>query len=71
MSSIGDALTALKSVLLMQERIDSLRSDLGRTADDLRALTEKVYSLNSRVVRIETVIEMTASRGPKSPLIEG
>jgi hypothetical protein len=70
-SAVGDALTSLKNVMLMQERIDGLRSDLGRTADDLRTLTEKVYSLNSRVVRIETMIEMTPSRGPKPPLIEG
>jgi len=58
-SAIGDAFAALKNVMLIQERIDGLRADIGRTSTDLRAVTEKVYSIDKRVVRIETMIEMT------------
>ena len=71
MSAAGDAYNALKNVMLMQERVDGLRSDISRTADDLRSLTEKVFEIDKRVVRIETMIEMTAPRGPQPPQIEG
>ena len=70
MSALGDALSALKNVVLMQERIDNIRGDMSRTADDLRSLTEKVLSLDSRVVRIETMIEMSVRAG-SPPRIEG
>ena len=67
---MGNAYDALKNVMLMQERMEGLRSDISRTADDLRSLTEKVFEIDKRVVRIETMIEMTTGRGPQ-PRIEG
>lgn len=70
MSTIGEAFAALKNVMLLQERIDGLRADIGRSSGDLKSLTEKVYSLDSRVVRIETMIEMS-TRGVSQPRIEG
>jgi hypothetical protein len=60
-SAVSDALAALKNVVLLQERLDVMRGDLTRTAADLRTLTEKLYAVDSRVLRIETMIEM--SRG--------
>lgn len=69
MSSFGDAVTGLKNVMLMQERIDGLRGDTTRVADDLRAVTEKVHDLNVRVVRIETMIDMSRTGGG-TPRIE-
>jgi hypothetical protein len=70
MSAMTDAFAALKNVMLMEERIDGLRSDMSRSADDLRSLTEKVHSLDKRVLRIETMIEMS-DRGGNQPRIEG
>lgn len=70
MSAMSDAFAALKNVMLMEERIDGLRSDMSRSADDLRSLTEKVHSLDKRVLRIETMIEMSG-RGGNQPRIEG
>ncbi|MCW5647244.1 MAG: hypothetical protein KIT23_08500 [Sphingopyxis sp.] len=70
MSAMSDAFAALKNVMLMEERIDGLRSDMFRSADDLRSLTEKVHSLDKRVLRIETMIEMSG-RGGNQPRIEG
>ena len=67
---MGNAYDALKNVMLMQERMDGLRSDISRTADDLRSLTEKVVEIDKRVVRIETMIEMTNPRGSQPPLLE-
>ncbi len=67
---MGDAFTALKNVMLMQERIDGLRSDIGRISGDMRTLTEKVGTINDRVIRIETMIEMY-DRQAGQPRIEG
>jgi hypothetical protein len=70
MSAMSDAFAALKNVMLLEERIEGLRSDMSRSADDLRSLTEKVHSLDKRVLRIETMIEMSG-RGDNQPRIEG
>jgi hypothetical protein len=70
MSALSEAFIALKNTMLLQERVDGLRGDMMRNADDLRALTEKVLSLDKRVVRIETMIEMGARRDT-APRIEG
>ena len=67
MSAVSDALAALKNVVLMQERLDVMRADLGRTATDLRALTDKVYSFDGRLLRIETMIEMSRGGGGSVP----
>lgn len=70
MSAVNDALSALKNVVLMQERLDVLRAEQARINDDVRGLNEYVQALDKRVVRIETMIEMTTMRGGQ-PRIEG
>jgi hypothetical protein len=69
-SSVSDAFAALKNVMLMQERIDGLRSDITKNTVDLSRLTDRVFDLDKRVVRIETMIEMTG-RQAAQPRIEG
>lgn len=69
MSALSDAFATLKNVMLMQERIDALRADVARTAGDLGSLTEKVFEIDKRVVRIETMIEMS-TRDRAQPRIE-
>ncbi len=72
MSTVSEAFAALKNVMLMQERIDGLRTDIRTVADDLRTLTAKVGNINDRVIRIETMIEMTrGAQGGGVPRIEG
>ena len=71
MSALGDALAALKNVVLMQERLDVMRSEQVRIAEDVRGLNDYIVSVDRRVIRIETMIEMSAPRGPQPPLIEG
>jgi hypothetical protein len=70
MSALSDALSALKNVVLMQERLDVMRSDLSRTADDVRGLNDYVSSVDKRVIRIETMIEMTGRAGSQSRIEE-
>lgn len=67
---IGDAFAALKGVLLMHERLDGLKGDVMQVADDVRALAEKVYDLNTRLTRLETalaVYERTTARPRLEP----
>lgn len=70
MSSLGDALQALKNVLLMQSDIARMQKDIVQTVSDLRGLREYVNEVDKRVVRIETMIEMSG-RGSRPPQIEG
>ncbi len=69
MSSVSDAFAALKNVMLMQERIDGLRNDITKNTIDLSRLTDRVFDLDKRVVRIETMIEMSGRAGGQ-PRIE-
>ena len=69
MSNFGDALKALKSVVLMQERLDRVREDVAGLASDVNDLNEYVVSIDKRVIRIETMIEMT-QRQPGQKRIE-
>lgn len=69
MSTLSDALTALKNVVLMQERMDVLNQKVDRLAGDVKGLNDYVVSIDKRVLRIETMIEMT-NRSGNAPQIE-
>jgi hypothetical protein len=70
MTAISDALTALKNVVLMQERLDAMRMEQARVAEDVRGLNAYILAVDKRVVRIETMIEMS-NRREAAPRIEG
>jgi hypothetical protein len=59
-SALSDALAALKNVILLQERLDVVRSDLSNTAGDLKTLTEKVADIDKRLYAVEKVIDLGA-----------
>lgn len=68
MSAFGDAMRAVRQVVLMQAHIERLQSDFDRLGGDLRGLKDFSNSLDRRVIRIETMIEMSARR-PEQPRI--
>lgn len=70
MSAFADVMTALRNVIVMQERLDALRIEQARIGEDLRGLSQYVAAIDKRVVRIETMIEMTA-RNAQPQQIEG
>lgn len=70
MSALGDALAALKNVVLMQERLDVMRSDLSRTAEDVRGLNDYISAVDKRVIRIEAMIEMGGRASSQSRIEE-
>ena len=70
MSASEKAVGVVKSVLLFREILEQLRVQIGDLRGDLQALARDHVELDKRVVRIETMIEMTASRAAQ-PRIEG
>ena len=73
MSGIGDALQALRTVLLMQEDIKQLKDAAHAQSDRLARLAEAHGALRDRVSRLEGIIEgaAMARRMPDQPRIEG
>lgn len=61
MSTVADALAALKNVVLMQERLDVMRREVGELHGGVDKVNDRLVDLDRRVVRIETMIEMSRS----------
>jgi hypothetical protein len=72
-SAVGDALKALKDVLLLQEDVRQLKEASVAQAERLTRLAEAHVALRDRVSRLEGVIEgaAMASRHSGPPRIEG
>ena len=49
MSSVGDALAALKSVVLMQERLERMQKDMDGIASGLSGLKDFTHDLDKRL----------------------
>lgn len=69
MSALSDALAALKNVVLMQERIGVMQKDIARLTGVVDGLNDYTVAIDKRVVRIETMIEVTRG-GTAPPQIE-
>ena len=70
MSAFGDAYKAIESVILLRSRVESLERALERVADDAKQDGRDLLDHERRLIRIETMIEMTG-RGFPQPRIEG
>ena len=71
MSTLSDALAALKNIVLLQERLENVQRDIARVSGDVAAVNDYALSIDKRVIRIETMIEMTRSGSGSTPRIEG
>lgn len=71
MSALGEAIKTIQSVLQLQVRVEQLEKSADKIAGDVKNLASDLYSVDKRVLRIETMIEMTTARGSKPPRIEG
>ena len=56
MSLYGEAIAAIKSVILIDERVQSVAQKLERLADEVR-------DMKDRLIRLETVVEITRTDG--------
>ena len=56
MSLHGEAIAAIKSVILIDERVQSVARKLDRLADEVR-------DMKDRLIRLETMVEVTRGDG--------
>ena len=70
MSAIGDALSGIKQILLLQDQVKRLEVVGDRQRDALNRLSDDLIALDKRVVRIETMIEMTSRTGGQARIEE-
>lgn len=70
MSAINDALKGIKQLLTLQLQVEALEESAKIQRSDMKAMAADLIAIDKRVVRIETMIEMSG-RAPSQPRIEG
>lgn len=70
MSAFGDAYKAIESVILLRSRVEGLESSLDRLADEVKQDGRDLLDHERRLIRIETMIEMSGGR-PDKPRLKG
>lgn len=68
MSVFGDAVGAIRQVILMQSRMDQLDMRITAIGGDVEGLTDALANVRDRVSRLEGMIEgaaMAAGRQPR------
>lgn len=70
MSTVGDILKSVREVLMLQSQVERLEVRVDEQNDEMRAISRDIIGLDKRLVRIETMIEMSAGRGTQAPRIE-
>ena len=72
MSAIGDVFAGLKKVMLMQDELARLQRNVDAMATELRRTRDYAAMIDRRLIRLETMVEMTTGRRPaEPPRIEG
>jgi hypothetical protein len=61
MSAFGNAMNAIKSVLLMQANVDRLEKVVERQSDDIAGLRDAIGIVDRRLVRLEAFHEAAAT----------
>ena len=70
MSSLADAIKAIRDVLLLQSQVARLEDSLDESNEELKRIARDVLEIDKRVVRIETMIEFGSRQGGQAR-IEG
>jgi len=70
MSTISDAVKGIKELLSIQTQVENLERAVDRQGDEMRKLVDNLIAVDKRVIRIETMIEMTGGRTTPQPRIE-
>jgi hypothetical protein len=71
MSAFTKALKGVQSILLLQNDVRRLEEGIKESQSLMKEFTRDLSELDKRVVRIETMIEMTTGRSALPPRIEG
>jgi hypothetical protein len=67
MSAFGDALNAVRQVVLLHSRVEAMDQRIGALAADVDGLTDVVSALRDRVARVEGFIEGAAAVSKPRP----
>ncbi len=70
MSAFGDAYRAIESVILLRSRVEGVEADLRELVSELKAQGRDLFDHERRLIRIETMIDMSNMRAPQPPRIE-
>ena len=70
MSSFGDAYKAIESVILLRSRVEGLERALDKLIDDVKQDGRDLLDHEKRLIRIETMIEMSGRAPLPQPRIE-
>lgn len=77
MSTMGDILSGIKKVLVIEDKVARMETDMDTMANDVRDLrtviantNERMSQINERIVRMETKFEIY-ERQAQQPRIEG
>lgn len=71
MSAFADAYKAIESVILLRSRVEGLEKSLEKIVDDLKEQGRDFFDHERRLIRIETMIELSGRREFDRPRIEG
>ena len=63
MSSLADAIKAIRDVLLLQSQVARLEDLLDESNEELKRIARDVLEIDKRVVRIEAMIEFGSRQG--------
>lgn len=67
MSAFGDAYKAIESVILLRSRVEALERAIEKVADDVKQDGRDLLDHERRLIRIETMIEMSGGRQSRLP----
>jgi archaellum component FlaC len=72
MGAVGDILSGIRQVILLQENVGRLQRDVEGLAQDVRRIRDYAAEIDKRVARIEGVMEgvaraATPGRSPRLP----
>lgn len=73
MSAFGDAMSAIKNVVLMQSNMERVQREVEKLTTDIAGVREAIYVVDRRVVRLETLHEAASKPAKRRtpPAIEG
>ena len=66
MSAFGDAYKAIESVILLRSRVEGLERSLDKLIEEVKQDGRDLLDHERRLIRIETMIEMSG-RSPEPP----
>lgn len=70
MSVFSNALTALKQVILLQERVERMEKRLESMSDDVDGLGDMAHDLDKRLYALERIVDLGARQSRQKRIEE-